>query len=66
MGKRQGKRLTMGFFCKCGKKFDDKKQYYLRFEEVCLSCIRIAIKERIRILQYEDALKETPKGKGNE
>jgi len=56
----------MGFFCKCGKKFDDKKQYYLRFEEVCLSCIRIAIKERIRILQYEDALKETPKGKGNE
>ena len=50
----------MGFFCKCGKKFDDKKQYYLRKEEVCLFCIRITINERERILQYEDDMKEKP------
>lgn len=50
----------MGFFCKCGSKFDDKHKHYLRFEEVCYQCAKVGRDEREAIRKYEESLKEKP------
>lgn len=52
----------MGFFCKCGNKFDDKNQYYLRFEEVCYPCYKVGTDEREKIRKYQESLKDKPNG----
>lgn len=50
----------MGFYCKCGNKFNDKQRHFVRGEEVCYECEKIAKKTRTEIIEYEKSLQQTP------